>query len=69
MAHQMQKVIEALGLPPKTRSFTLSAGVDRATVVTVEYFVESVDVGKLPQLKREQWTLSESAEKGNDNGN
>lgn len=47
------RIAVALGLPEKTRSFTLSAGVDREMVVSVEYYVDSVDVFKLPKLKRE----------------
>jgi len=61
------RIAVALGLPERTRSFTLSAGVDRATVVSVEYYVDSVDVFKLPKLKREMWELKQP-EKGNTDG-
>lgn len=62
------RIAAALGLPEKTRSFTLSAGVDRATTVTVEYFVGPVDFDKLPQLNRETWTLKQP-EEGDADGN
>ena len=59
------QIAKALGLPAKTRGFVLTCRVGHVPVVDVEYFPD-VEPGRLPEIRREQWTLN--PETRGDNG-